>query len=124
MVPQRRELVRKDKLARRVEPYKLRLSNSKQDPSLEAVHGRVLEDVAERVHFYWKDGLIYRSLMPHRGCQTRRPMKAEIVPIPLIAKLFQRIAIDLVGTLVNHVRGDLPATANYKDENHPLSSPD
>ena len=145
-----------------------------QDPSLQTVRDRVSVDRDERVHFYLKDGLIYRSWHPvdtspedvrqceqlvlpqqcrnlvlriahdipmagHlgitktkdrvlqryywpgvfkdvadycRSCevcqrsQTRRPMKAEMVPMPLISKPFQRIAMDLVGPLPRTQRGN------------------
>ena len=54
--------------------------------------------------YYWpgvfKDVADYcRSCEVCQRSQTRHPMKAEMVPMPLIAKPFQRIAMDLVGPL-------------------------
>ena len=82
--------------------------------------------------YYWpgvfKDVADYcRSCEVCQRSQTQRPMKAEIVPMPLIAKPFQRIAMDLVGPLPRTQQGNryILTVCNYATrypEAIPLSS--
>lgn len=61
--------------------------------------------------YYWPG--IFKDIADYcRTCevcqrsQPKRPAKAEMVPMPLIAKPFQRIAMDLVGPLPRTQRGN------------------
>ena len=62
-------------------------------------------------HYYWlgifKDVAAYcRTCEVCQSTQTRRLPRAGMVPMPLVAKPFQRIAMDFVGPLPQTQRGN------------------
>lgn len=68
--------------------------------------------------YYWPG--IFKDIADYcRTCevcqrsQPKRPAKAEMVPMPLIAKPFQRIAMDLVGPCIAANATRQPFRSNY-----------